>query len=310
MALKALGESVQRREAATRQKPVKKLSAEDEEPEDDNDEDDEMALRVACIWLVGSLMHHHPDIFAQEALTPCMALVQLFLPPSVGKEDRLLAFMLVGSMLNHLGPRVTSQWPQFLPQLLQDITNPSDDIRQPACWGAQFAAKDPAFAQFASETAMRLADLVSQTRGLAKKKSSKPAQACADNALSALLEILLNHRQVIAGSEARLWSVWVNAMPCREDEDEGVKNHRKLLELVHAERPEVLGESAANFQQIVATFVEVYNSEMTDADTSKGIGQLFLKLGQPRLEQLSAQLKDKQRKKVLRIHREAQQGGA
>merc|ERR1719296_55848 len=174
MALKALEESVQRREAATCQKPVKKLSAEDEEPEDDNDEDDEMALRVACIWLVGSLMHHHPDIFAQEALQPCMALVQLFLPPSVGEEDRLLAFMLVGSMPNHLGPRVTSQWPQFLPQLLQDITNPSDDIRQPACWGAQFAAKDPAFAQFASDTAMRLADLVSQTRGLAKKKSSKP----------------------------------------------------------------------------------------------------------------------------------------
>jgi HEAT repeat protein len=306
MALKALEESVQRREA----EKINKHANKDNEPEDDEDEDEEMDLRVACIWLVGALMQHHPDIFAQEALQPCLALVQTFLPPSVDEMDRLLALLLVGNMLNRLGPRVTSQWPQFLPQILKDITNHSDDMRQPACWCISCAAKDPAFAEFALETSLRLAELVSQTRKLAKKKSFKPAQACADNALSALIEILLNHPGVAGSQEARVWSVWVTSMPCQVDEAEGVKNHKKLLELVCAERPEVLGEGGANFPQIVATFVEVYNSEMADEDTSKGIGQLFLKLGQPRLEQLSAQLKDKQQKKVLRIHREAQKVSA
>jgi hypothetical protein len=309
LALTNLEKSIQRREASNGQKQAKK-SAEDEEPEDDDDDDEEESLRIACIWLVASLMQHHADLFAQEALQLCMSVVQVLLPPTVNPEDRLLALLLVGNMLKHLGPRVTALWPKFLPQIVADLANPSDGIRQPACWCVSFAAQNPAFAPLAAETAKGLADMVTQTRTRAKKKSEKSTQACADNALSALIEILAHPREAVAGAEAQLWGVWVRGLPCQVDEAEGVRNHKMLVELVQSERPEVVGEGGANFPHIVSTLVDIYQSEMVDDDTSKAIGQLFLKLGQTRLEQLGTQMKEKQQKKMLRIHREAQVVGA
>jgi hypothetical protein len=272
----------------------------------EDDEETEAELRTACCHVVGALMQHHPDIAVAELLQQCMSLVLLFFPASAPEEDRVMAYGLVCEMLSHLGTRVTGQWPQFMPQLLQDLASASVELRQSACWGASLAAKDPAFAAFALDTAKQLAEIVVQSRGRTKKKSEKPAQACADNALSALVEILVNHPQVVGGAEAQLWGVWLQGMPCQEDDTEGQKNHKMLLELVQAERPQVLGEGGANLQQIISILVEVYKTPMVDDATSAGIGQLCIKLGGS-FEQCAGKLKEKQQKKAQRIVREAQQ---
>merc|ERR1719343_1520222 len=181
-----------------------------------------------------------------------------------------------------------------MPQMLQDVLHQSPAIHQPACYGASLAARDAAFAQFATAAATSLSQLITQTRSAAKKKSDKPAQACADNALSALAEILMTHQQTVAAGEAQLWGVWLQGLPCQVDEEEGIKNHRILLRLVQAEKPHVVGEGGANLPQVLSIMVDVYKTGMADEETSKGIGQLVLKLGQQRLEQMAAQLKDKQ----------------
>ena len=82
-------------------------------------------------------------------------------------------------------------------------------------------------------------------------------EACADNALSALVEILLTHHAAVASLQAELWKVWLQGLPgapsdgretwraprpCQQDESEGERNHRRLLELLQQEKPEVLGE--------------------------------------------------------------------
>merc|ERR1712113_759516 len=111
---------------------------------------------------------------------------------------------LTTQLLDHLGNKVVPHWPVFLPQMLQDITNPATELRMPACFGVSLAAKDPAFSQFAAETAKTLAEVVSQSRGREKKKSEKPAQAAADNAVSAIVEILLNHSAALGGGDSQL----------------------------------------------------------------------------------------------------------
>merc|ERR1712194_241812 len=119
--------------------------------------------------------------------------------------------------------RIISAWPQFIPQLLQDVQHQTPEIRQPACYGISLAAKQPAFAECAAAAAESLAQ--------AKKNSNKPAQGAADNALSALAEILLHHQQAVAAGEAQMWSVWLQGLPCQEDEDEGKRNHGILLNM-------------------------------------------------------------------------------
>jgi len=303
VAMGLMATSFKRREELKKKKAT---AGDDEDVGDESDEEEELALRVACSELVGSLMQHHADIFMTEAFQPCMCLVQQLIQPSAVEEDRKLAIFFVCDIVNHLASRVTSYWPQFMPQVIQDMHNPSTEIRQPACYALSLAAKDPAFAAVAAEATPKLAELITQSRGRTKKKSERPAQAAADNALSALVEILLHHKQAVAAVEAQMWGVWLQSLPCQEDEEEGQKNHGILLQLVQSEKLEIVGSGGANMPRVISILVDIYKTEMANDDTNKGIGQLVLKIGQAQLEGMASQLTDKQRKKLLRIHREAQ----
>jgi len=227
----------------------------------------------------------------------------------VAVEDRRLGIFVACDMLKHLGPRVTAQWPQFMPQMLQDVFHPNTDLRQTACYGVSLAAMDPAFSPFAQATSTNLVQVITEARSKGKKKSENPAQACADNALSALVEILRCHQQVVGQAEAQLWSVWLQGLPCQEDNEEGQKNHKILLELIQAQKREVIGDGGANFPQVLSILVEVYKTNMVDESTSKGIGQLVLQVGAERLEQAASNFKDQAKRKLQRILREAQQNG-
>lgn len=301
VALAALETSFRRREAD--KKPATAQTDEDDAEEDD--EEDEIAFRVSCCEIAGALMEHHPDIFVAEALSLCMPVVVQFIPPATPTKDRKLAHYLACDFVDHLGSRVTAQWPQFMPLILADIMHQDPELRQPACYLVACAAKDPAFAPFAVDTAQKLAEVVTQTRGREKKKSDKHAQAVADNALTAIVELLMHHSVTLASSAAQLWGVWLKGLPCQEDDDEGKKNHQALVRMVQSEKQEVIGEGGANMPQILAILIDVYKGDMASEETSKAIGQMLLAFG-ARLEQFSSALKEKQRKKLMRIIREAQ----
>jgi len=311
MSLKLVGESLQRRAEGAKDRKAQRaaeMAAGDavEEDDDDEDEGEEQSLRVGLCEVVGPIMQHHPDHFATQGLADYLALVQKLVEAGAGIDDRKLALFVICDFLEHLGPRVTAHWGQFMPLLLEDIVNKDAELRQPACYGLSIAAKDPAFAALAAQAAETLARVVTDARGRSKKKSERMAQACADNALSALVEILLNHGQVVAASQAQLWSVWLAGLPCQEDEQEGAKNHGILLRLLQQERAEVVGEGGQNVPKILGVLVDVYKTDMVDEETSKGIGQLAIRLGEARLEQMASSYTDKQKKKLLRVVRDAQ----
>merc|ERR1711865_328448 len=216
-------------------------------------------------------------------------------------EDRKLVLFVACDLLEHLGARVTAQWPNFMPVLLQDLANPDAELRQPACYAVIWAAKDPAFTPTALDVATKLVELITSTRALPKKKSTQPAQSCADNAVSALASLLENQQPALAASEAQFWNVWLGGMPCQVDDDEGNRNHKTLVRLVHQEKKEVLGEGAGNFPAILKILVDVYGTEMAEDETSKAIAQLIKALGQAKLEGMAGALSQKEQKKLLRI---------
>eukprot|EP00928_Gymnodinium_smaydae_P061449 TRINITY_DN45518_c0_g1_i1.p1 TRINITY_DN45518_c0_g1~~TRINITY_DN45518_c0_g1_i1.p1 ORF type:complete len:1116 (+),score=369.48 TRINITY_DN45518_c0_g1_i1:79-3426(+) len=308
VALQTVSESLKRREdSANSQKTPAVADGEEEEKDDDEDaSEEEMALRVACCEIAGALAQHHPDAFAAELLPKILTVIQQLLRQGAPTEDKQLAFYLACDMLEHLQQRTTPHWQQFMGQLLQGIADPTPALRQPACFGVSLASKDPAFASFAGETANKLSEVVAHARTLAKKKSEKPAQAAADNALSALAAVLTHHAAAVANDESRLWGVWMQGLPCQVDQAEGVKNHKMLLQAVQQQNAKVLGEGGAKLAHALGIFIDVYKTDMADEETSAGIGSVVLQLGEARLEQLAAQLKDRQKKKLLRIHREAQ----
>jgi hypothetical protein len=303
-----LEESIKRREEGRAKAGSTPAQADDEDADaDSNDGEGEVMLRISCTRCVGCLMQHHADIFVSEGLPHCLTLVRQFLPKSAVEEDRRLALYVICDMFQHLASRVTSEWPNILPQSLQDISDPSVTIRVAACFAVSIAAVDPAFAPFAAETATKMAEIVTKSRSRTKKKSEKPVQECADNALSALLQMLVHHSQAVATASGQFWSVWLHGLPCQVDEVEGVKNHKALVSMVNSERAEVVGDGGSNLPRIVSILTEVYKTDMVDDETSTAIGLLFQKIGQAQLEQSATNLSDKLKSKLLRVIREAQQ---
>lgn len=308
LTLRVLQESLQRREAASQAKKAKG-AGEDEDEEDEDLEADEK-LRISLCEIAGAVMQHHPDLFVDNGLADYLQLVQKLLQNGSRHEDRKLGIFVACDFLEHLNNRVTQHWPLFMPQLLEDVHSPQADLRQPACYGTFLAARDPAFAPAAPTAAAKLVEVVTQSRARGKKKSERQAQACADNALSALAEILMKHSATVAGSEAQLWSVWLGGLPCQEDEMEGARNHKLLLQLMQQQRPEVVGSGGENLPRLLTILVDIYKTEMVDDEANLGIQKLVQSAGQERLEQYAASFSDKQKKKLLRIFREAQQPSA
>lgn len=296
-ALNIFGESVKRRDEEAAAAQEKKAGDEDAE---DGDEDEE-ELRQAILRVPGAIMEHHPDIFAAEILPTYLPMVTKMIAQGGNSEDHKLGLFVVCDLLEHLGSRVTAHWESFLPTALQDLANPDDEIRQPACYAVIWAAKEPAFASMASDVASKLAELVVKTRALPKKKSSQPAQSCADNALSALVSLLEHQQPALAAAEAQLWNAWLGGLPCQIDEEEAHRNHKTLVRLVQQEKKEVLGEGAVNFPAVLKILVEVYQTEMVEDETSTTISQLVKALGQEKLAAMAGALSGKEQKKLERI---------
>jgi len=306
ISLRLIGESLKRREESA------KAERQDDEEADEEDEDcegEEQSLRTALCEVAGALMQHHPDHFVAEGLPGFLALVQQFMQSAVS-DDRKLSLFVSCDFLDHLGARVTPQWPQFLPRMLEDVLHQDAELRQPACYGLSLAAREQAFAPFAADAARKLAEVVTKSRRREKKRSEKIAQACVDNALSALAEILLSQQAALSvggpEAEAQLWGVWLSGLPCQEDEQEGVKNHRTLLRLMQQEKPQVVGEGGQNLPRLLAVLIDLYKTDMADEETSRGIGELMLRAGSARLDQCATQYTQKQRKRLSRIIEEAQ----
>merc|ERR1712136_603725 len=255
---------------------------------DDDDvneeEEDEGALRIALCEVLGALMQHHADSFIAAALPLVLELVAKLFSSAVAPTNPQLPKNVLTAIA------------------LEDIMHQNPELRQPACYGMSLAAKDPAFAPLSVDVSQKLAQIVTQARGLEKKKTHKPAQGVADNALSALAEILLNHSASIGGATTQLWGVWMAGLPCQEDEEEGEKNHKTLLRLIQSEQPEIVGEGGSNLPALLKILVDLYKTDMVTEETSAGIGQLVVLIGQARLEQYAASYSDKQKKKIGANH--------
>mmetsp|Transcript_100420 Transcript_100420/g.183203 ORF Transcript_100420/g.183203 Transcript_100420/m.183203 type:complete len:1116 (+) Transcript_100420:87-3434(+) len=312
--IKLVGDSFMRRDgAAGKSKKDAAVADEDEDTdaEEDASEEEEALLRQAACNCATGIMEHHADLFLTEGLPLYLPLIEQLLQTSGSSEDHQLGLYAVSSLFEHLGERVVPHWPAFLPQLFQDIVSEKGDIRAAACYAVSFAARQSAFSAHAGETATRLAEVISRTRAAkSKKKSDKLQQMAADNALSALMEILLHHEGTVEAGKTELWGAWVAGLPCQEDNDEGVRNHGTLLQLVQKEKPEVVGAGGAHIPKLLAVLVDIYKTEMADDITSWGIGRLLVKVGQTQLETFAASFSEKQKKKLLRAYREAQRGSA
>jgi hypothetical protein len=308
VSLKLIGESLQRREAKVAKSKGAASKVEDEDTKSSAGGEEEEELRTAACHMAIAIMEHHPAHFCSEGLPLFLPVVQKLIQPSCCDDDQHLAVLFASGFCEHLGDSVPSFWESFLPQVLANLGHKCEGLRGMAFYSASMAAKLQAFAPHAQATAQKAAELIQHARSQGKKKSAKPLQASADNAMSALVQILLNHQATVAAAEAQLWSVWLAAMPCQEDEQEGQRNNKILVTLVQQQHPKVVGEGGSNLPRVLALFADAYKTDMCEQETTEAIAKTLLSLDEGTLQKFAGALTEKQQKKLLRIRREAQSG--
>jgi len=104
---------------------------------------------------------------------PSQKPVEKFLQPGAQIEDRRLAHCVVSAFGDHLKQKVVPHWPSFLLVALQDIMSGKAGVRTPACYSSSFLVREAAFAPYASDTATKLAQVLTQTRAGGNKKYAR-----------------------------------------------------------------------------------------------------------------------------------------
>merc|ERR1719171_169985 len=300
--MKQIEDSFKRRDTEEASKKGKQTKDEDGD-EDEEEGDSEDMVRHNAANVMSSLMKHHADSFVAQGLPMYLQVVQALLAPGKKVEDRQLGLFMCSIIGEDLGARAVPHWNSFVPQVLQDLQNEEPTLRERACYAVSFLGRESAFASQAADVATKLAAVITKTRAMPKKKSAKPHQTAADSAVSALGELLMAHEATLGAQAAQLWGTWVGSLPCQEDEAEGIRNHKVLLKLMQAQKPEVV---AAGLPKLLAILIDLYKTDMSDDELSADIGKLLMAAGEAQIQSMATSFTEKQQKKIVRIFKEAQ----
>merc|ERR1712187_405018 len=138
---------------------------------------------------------------------------------------------------------------------------------------------------FAPEAFRRLAQIVGGPKPKKKDKNCPP-------------DIALNGLQ----GAAVTWSMVVNSLPVKVDEDEAKKVHDKLVDLVLAQNAGLLGPNHSNLGKVLSVLAEVYHVEaICTKETEEKIVKIFKMLPVNILQQNASAFSEKQQKKIETI---------
>uniref|UniRef100_A0A0G4GAE1 TOG domain-containing protein n=1 Tax=Chromera velia CCMP2878 TaxID=1169474 RepID=A0A0G4GAE1_9ALVE len=303
-----LQQSTQRRAARATKKAEKSQAAEvDEEEIEELDEEQraEQAFRSDLTDVLGSVMKFYAEDFVRVGSDMYQTFFANFLHPNATPDDRALACYLADDMIEHLKSKGTGLWPSFMRQLADAVNDSAPAVRQAACYGMKQASKLQEFGEAAADVCTRLMGCIQRTDA-----HKKEAQMATDNAISALLE-LLNHHGARLPNGSHAWQLFARACPLKQDEIEGRKVHKNLMELVKQGHQDVIGgESRSHLAHIVGVFCQIYRTKMSTDELDVEIRKLLVQLGEQYLRDISPALSQRQRDKLQKIHTDIQQKGA
>merc|ERR1712048_595692 len=244
---------------------------------------------------VGALMKVEPAAFSQCLQSHCQPRFQQWLS---NKETKTLGLFLACDLIEHLGEGSCSQWPAFMPAVMESLHDESADVRTPAAFAVSLAAP---LQQFSEATAPAYQKLFQLLQRPAPKKKDTTAKVAQDNAVSALVSMCI-HKPIPETAEA--WKLVLTKLPLREDEDEAKKVHKKIAQAILDQNVAMLGENFANLGKLLSILAEIEKEEsLCEKETDEKIHQIFKSLPQQKIVECGGELSEKQQKKIENILR-------
>lgn len=256
----------------------------DELLEIEEDEEAEQTYRSSLLELFGVIMKHHPDEFMQTCHQSCIQFIMTNFNKNHA-DNIAVALYLCDNMIEYLKSRIVPIWPQFLPHVFKYVESKNANVRQSACFGVSLLARMQEFAGMENEVAAKLAAALRMTFSSSKHEQ----QAATDNAVAALGDVIRYHGTTLKDCASYI-NLWLRNLPLKEDEAEGKRVHKSLMELIIANNQGILGVDNCNMAQVAKIFIGVYETDFSTDDLNQQIIQLMKHLGEIFLQQLSPSL--------------------
>ncbi|CBZ53225.1 putative importin beta-3 subunit [Neospora caninum Liverpool] len=131
-------------------------------------------------------------------------------------------------------------------------------------------------------------------------------KAATDNTAAALGDLLRHYGGSMSAEEQQvLLASWLENLPLKQDETEGLRMHKFLMEAVLQNNAVVLGQNASNLPRLLQILCAVYRTDFSDSDLNEEIKKLFAQINttsQPApLAALCQSFTAKEQKKLQKI---------
>ena len=194
--------------------------------------------------------------------------------------EKNLGVLLVGDMAEFLQQDIIGNiWDDICTILVKYANNPDDEVRNSACYGLGAFAQSTKnnFEKYYKDIVTVLISAINMPidKNLSKdEKNTK--QFAKDNGVSALGKILKYQGQALGSDYENVFNIWINNLPIKQDDEEGLINNQFLMDILMKEQNKVLGTDNKNLAQIIIILAKAYNSEMSDELLDTNIEQFAL----------------------------------
>lgn len=218
----------------------------------ENDELEEGVFR-SMVDSIGWLVKTHQASFFPVFKLHLLPFVTPLLEQGVLNVLRGQAICMIDDIIEHCGEAAQELVPVFLNHLVQGLEDPSPSVIQASAYGIGVSAEkcgaafDP-FCQTALEKMVHLITISAST-------DDPEVLAARDNAVSAVAKICLTRESAV--DAAKVWPVWLTWLPLRTDVLEARDVHARLLNLVEAGNPHILGAEYANLATLLKVFAGI-----------------------------------------------------
>ena len=194
--------------------------------------------------------------------------------------EKNLGVLLVGDMAEFLQQDIIGNiWDDICVILVKYANNSDDEVRNSACYGLGAFAQSTKnnFEKYYKDIVTFLISAINMPINKNLSKDEKNAKQFAkDNGVSALGKMLKYQGQSLGSDYENVFNLWINNLPIKQDDEEGLINNQFLMDILMKEPNKVLGIDNKNLAQIIIILAKAYNSEMSDELLDTNIEQFAL----------------------------------
>lgn len=266
---------------------------------DEEDEDEDAAaeaeetLRSGLTDVLGAVMLVATQEFTDSCLQDCGQRLTQW---KQGGIFNATICKVAVELVKHLKGASQPIWPSFMDIVFEGVNQSKDsNLRIAAAYTLNHAARIPAFSEAAPKMITDVSRILSTEK--AKKKDAEKLMAI-ENLVSALATLAIKFpQQCPAGVD--VWTIILDKLPLREDEEEAKYVNELLADAVIAQNAALLGPNASSLGKILKLMAENYKEEdFCTKETDAKMVQIFQNIPQEKLLGLASTFTEKQQKKI------------